>query len=188
MKILPLFFLVLAQLASGSAMVASWMDARHIRKSYFEFTAALAAAIFLGISLWQAPVLSPFLFALFFALAAIWSFRLEHFVRGRLFLKASGLAGVSLGLYSLADGVGFLHGIPNPIAWLLFAGLIAGALLLGGVHATMVLGHWYLIMRNLDFKHLRRATKICLSGFAEGLAHAAGFQAMSGKLRRLFRG
>jgi hypothetical protein len=36
--------------------------------------------------------------------------------------------------------------------------------------------------------NLRRAPKICFSGFAEGLAHAAGFQAMSRKLRRLFRG
>jgi hypothetical protein len=34
--------------------------------------------------------------------------------------------------------------------------------------------------------NLRRAPKICLSGFAEGLAHAAGFQAMRPKIAAAF--
>ncbi|MCX7916054.1 MAG: hypothetical protein N3A53_07105, partial [Verrucomicrobiae bacterium] len=46
--------------------------------------------------------------------------------------------------------------------WMLSIGGVLGALLLGAVHISMVLGHWYLVMRALSFDHLRRMNRILL--------------------------
>jgi hypothetical protein len=160
MKIVSTFFLVLANLGAGSAVFASWLDARNIRKSYFEFCAGLSAVMFLGVALWQAPQLSFYALACLLGAGAYWSFHREHPVRGRLFLKSAGLVGLTLALFSLADDQGLLRGIPPRLSWIFLAQLAAGGMLLGAVHATMLLGHWYLIMTGLDFSHLRRAVRL----------------------------
>jgi len=152
--------IVLAELAIGSTLFGAWQDARKIRKSYFEFIAGLAAAIFLALSLWQAPLFSPFLLSFLFSGGSLWSFWREHYFRGRVFLKCSGLVGITFGIYALADESGFVKNIPHELAWIFLAQLAAGSLLLGSVHGAMLLGHWYLIMRNLDFSHLQRASLI----------------------------
>lgn len=41
--------------------------------------------------------------------------------------------------------------------------LVTGTALLGAVHVGMILGHWYLIMRNLSFQHLIRASRLFLT-------------------------
>jgi hypothetical protein len=161
-RLLPTFFIVLTGLGAGSAIFASWLDPRNIRKSYFEFSAALSGGLFLLAALWQAPQLSPFLLALLFSGASLWSTRRDHPIRGILFLKASGLIALTFGLYSLTDAQQLFHGIPDRLGWLFLGELAAGGLLLGAVHSTMVLGHWYLIMRGLDFSHLQRAIKLFL--------------------------
>ncbi len=158
MKLLAICLTVLAELAMGSAMFVAWQDTRKIRKSFFEFNAAICVLIFLALSLWQAPLFSPFLISLFLACASLWHFRREHFFRGRMLLKGAGLWGITFGLSALASSSGFLKNIPPDVAWLFVVQLAGGSLLLGGVNGAMILGHWYLLMRNLDFIHLRRAS------------------------------
>ena len=158
MKLIPIFFILLAELAIGSGFFACFQDAKKIRRSFFEFNAAFAAVIFLIISLWQLPQLSLFGLCFLFAGGSFWSFCREHFVRGKIFLKLSGLTGLAFGLYTLADGSGLFRSVPGSLMWLFLLQMAAGAFLLGGVHGAMVLGHWYLLMRDLDFSHLRRAS------------------------------
>lgn len=160
MNIFVTGMIVLAELANGSALFVAWQDTGKIRKSFFEFSSALCAVIFLAISIWQAPLLSPFLFSFVFAVVALWHFWREHFIRGRIFLKCSGLVGITFGIAALADGSGYLKDVPPNLVWLFLVQLAAGSLLLGGVHGAMVLGHWYLIMHKLDFSHLRRASLV----------------------------
>ena len=160
MKLSVICFIVLAELAIGSAIFVAWQDTRKIRKSFFEFCSGLSAAIFLTISIWQAPLLSPFALCFLLAAAALGHFWREHFFRGRMLLKGAGLFGITFGISALAAGSGFLKGVPPELTWLFLVQLAAGALLLGGVHGAMILGHWYLIMHKLDFSHLRRASKI----------------------------
>lgn len=169
MNILATCLIVLAELATGSALFGAWQDASKIRKSYFEFIAGLAAVIFVALSTWQAPLLSPFLISFLFAGGSLWSFWREHFFRGRVFLKCAGLVGITFGVFALADGSGFIRNVPHELAWIFLVQLAAGSLLLGGVHGAMVLGHWYLLMRNLDFSHLQRASLI-VAGLIAGRA------------------
>jgi hypothetical protein len=160
MKISATCLIVLAELAIGSAMFAALQDSKQIRKSYFEFCSGLSAAVFLAVSIWQAPLISPFVLSFLLAVAALGHFWKEHFFRGRMLLKGAGLFAITFGISALAAGSGFLKGIPSGLAWLFLVQLAAGALLLGGVHGAMVLGHWYLIMHKLDFSHLRRASVV----------------------------
>ncbi len=63
-----------------------------------------------------------------------------------------------------------------PPAWLA-AGFLSSSAVLGGALVAMVLGHWYLVARQLSFDALRRVTRALLIALAArmALALAAGF-------------
>src|SRR5439155_1928947 len=46
------------------------------------------------------------------------------------------------------------------------ATILAGAALLGATNVSMILGHWYLIMRRLSFEYLERFAQIFLGAVA----------------------
>ncbi|MBV9463617.1 MAG: hypothetical protein JO317_05255 [Verrucomicrobiae bacterium] len=152
MRLSTIVWLVLTELASGSLFFAALQNSRAIRRSFFEFGAGLSCVLFGAAAFLQGSRLFGIAAAL--AACAWMAYRLEQGGVGRLLAIFSSLFGGS-GLTHLA-----LVASNGPAAKLLVFTALAGAVVLGAVHGSMVLGHWYLIMRDLDFSHLRRAAKI----------------------------
>ncbi|MBI4587171.1 MAG: hypothetical protein HY717_24425 [Planctomycetes bacterium] len=85
-----------------------------------------------------------------------------------LLAGAGGIGGL------IADAWRYPAAIPVagwPTAWLA-AGFLSSGALLGGALVAMVLGHWYLVARQLSFDALRRVTLFLLIALAARLAVA----------------
>lgn len=182
------FLLVFAQLAVGGMFCLSIppfhdMERGYYKSSAFVFFIIGALATIGHIALWRRPgadvalgsfeILLWVVFSLFVAayLASLWS---EYFVlRARLFTAAwaSGAVAlvVSASSFAAASAVPFA-GLVYPIAFL------TASLALGTAASGMLLGHWYLIDRDLPLEPLwsvLRAYVICLSAQVALLAVAA---------------
>ena len=159
-----LFLFVLA-LAWGCLTTLFWVSGRELGRGYF-VTIALVVLGLLGIDFALAILhpLDPFgqqsqrglvtlggaLAAAFFYYAAIWK---EHW---RLALLPLVIATLLSGFVLIQSGralVPKLATLPHQEV-LLVSTLIGSALVLGWALTTMLLGHWYLVVPKLRFRHL----------------------------------
>jgi len=156
MKLSLLLVRVLAELGIGTALFVCLQQSGEIRRSFFGFQSWLIAFAFFLASITDVGgrfVVSPwFPAAIFAALAAI-LFRMERPHLGKMFLVISAILGAAF-----LGGEIWLNADPGARRIFSIANHAAGALLFGWVHGSMVLGHWYLIMRGLSFGHFQRAT------------------------------
>jgi hypothetical protein len=146
---------------------------REISASFFSFISllcALAAALALVLSkafLQAGWADVRFLgFTVIGATVAYGAFRLDKPDLGRLLLLISGLVGFVLGLMPLAGHILVERHMDTTAPGFFDAGVVSGTLLLGATNVTMILGHWYLLMRRLSFEHLLRFAQIVLGAVA----------------------
>jgi len=161
------FLLVFEQLAVGGMLALSIPPFHDIERGYYKSTAfvfLLMAAFALAgrIVLWSggtapstAAVVELVLFSLFFLAGCgyLWSLWDEYVIlRARLF----SLCWI-FGLCALVAGAQSFRAAPAlSVETLLFpVALLSGALVLGTVLAGMLLGHWYLIDRELSIEPFR---------------------------------
>lgn len=173
MRLVQVLCVVLTELSIGSLLMTCLLPPRVIRASFFTFISllcALAAALALVLS----KGLLQFAWAdvrflgltVVGATVAFGAFRLDRPDLGRLFLLASGLAGLVLGLLPLSRQILAARGIQTTAPGFFDAGVISATLLLGATNVGMILGHWYLLMRQLSFEHLFRFAQIVLGAVA----------------------
>jgi hypothetical protein len=165
-RLIPVLTVVLAQLSIGSLLMTSLLPPRIIRPDFFTFNSLLCA-----VTAAIAWVLSKFVMqgswadvrflglTIIGATMAYGAFRLEKAELGRALLILSSLIGIMLGLVPLAAAA---RRVTTSAAWIFDAGVLAGALLLGATNVSLILGHWYLLMRRLSFEYLERFSKILL--------------------------
>lgn len=202
------FLLVFAQLAVGGMLALSIPPFHAIERGYYKSTAfvfllmgafALAGRVALlagGSPASAAGVIELALFSLFLLagcayMATLWN---EYVIlRARLF-SASWI----LGLCALVAAAQSLRAAPLlSLETLLFPlALLSGALVLGTVLAGMLLGHWYLIDRELSIEPFRtmlafytgslvlQTAVLTLIGLLLGLAGSAGSRAALATLVR----
>lgn len=171
-----------AAFAGGVLAVLPWIPLRDLRPAFFRANALLALllALFAAGLGGGARGAGPWLWvtagacALYAALVSTGS-RLWAGVGLALALAASwgGLA-----LHARARGASFLD-------------LASSGLLAGSVVVTMILGHWYLVVPNLSFAHLKRLTAISAGALAlratvEALAMARAGAPEAGPLGFVF--
>ncbi|MBI3097515.1 MAG: hypothetical protein HYY93_04610 [Planctomycetes bacterium] len=87
------------------------------------------------------------------------------------------------GLGAVATGLapGRLGAYAPP--WVIGAGLVSSAALIGATFDAMILGHWYLVKKGLSFDHLSRITRICA---ATVILRAAAFAVETGVVHGSF--
>jgi hypothetical protein len=157
MKLLPIFIQVAGELGIGSIFFVFVQETGEIRKSFFSFMSWLAAICFFlmalslgGVRFYASVYFPPAVFALIAGL----QFSNERFKIGKGLLLFSAFLALlflmSRSLNSEAKTTSF-HGFA-------VLNLIAGILLFGWSNGAMILGHWYLVMRGLSFRHFQRAT------------------------------
>lgn len=169
MRLVHILGMVLIQLSVGSLVMLSLLSPREIRISFFTFSSFLAAvlaafALFAELSGPATmpeilPVLGPIILA---AALAGGAFRLEKFGLAQSLVILAAAWGMVLAVWPIMSRALATRAIEAGSPWMLSIGGILGALLLGAVHIAMVLGHWYLVMRQLSFEHLRRMNLILL--------------------------
>lgn len=190
---MSVFFLFLLALAAGTLSTLFWIPEDELGGGYFRIN-ALVVLVLLAVAA-AAPLvaegLSPFggspagratfavgLAGAFLYYAAAWR---ERWRPGRIAL-AVGLAGSTAAL--VLAGTRLLAS-PAPLPArpaLLVASLLTAALLLGWSLITMLLGHWYLVMPRLRFRHLTVFCAVLLATVAArslvaGVGLAAGLAA-----------
>ena len=154
--------LVLFELGAGALLFTALLPTGEIRPSFFAFQSFLGAvAVALATVLHGSSTVElGFMVGIVIsALLATQAFRNEKLTVGRALMALAG---------TMAAGL-MLHSVPTPAlpassqAYypLLFA--IGGLLLVGATHTAMVLGHWYLLMRQLSFTHLVRFSWLALA-------------------------
>ena len=170
MRLIQVLAVVLAQFSIGSLLMTSLLSPREIRLSFFTFNSLLSAVtaamslMLTKLILGQGWMDVRFLgLTVIGATIAYGSFQLEKPSLGQLFLILSALLGLVFGLLPMADKMLEMQRIETSAPYLFSAGALAGALLLGATNVTMILGHWYLVMRRLSFEHLERFSKILLA-------------------------
>jgi hypothetical protein len=165
MSIWEIFSLTLLKFSVGTWFVVLALWSREIRRSFYVFNAATSATLvtlaLLGDVLATKRTdplrlggLTTFIVCGVMASAL---HRMEKHGVARLFGVAAVLVGAVL-VVAAAWQPTHEFGATTMARWLLGIGFLSGAVLLGASHATMVLGHWYLVMRQLSFVHLRRYT------------------------------
>lgn len=160
------FFLFLLALTVGCLTTVYWVPGEDLGRGYFQMNALVVLGLLgLAVAAWLLAPQRPFgehrlvgsvalttaLVGAFLYYAAIWRQRWGlALVPATLALVASASALLAAGL-ALAPSA-----TPLPHRQLLLGlNLGAAALLLGWSLVTMLLGHWYLIVPGLRFKHLR---------------------------------
>ncbi len=155
MKLSSILVVVLGELGAGTALFVCMQQTGEIRKSFFTFQSRLVSTCFLLMAIvsmgshFFASVYFPA--ALFAALAGN-NFSAERPGWGKGMLLAAALLGASFLVCQ-----SWLAATAIPARVFAVINLVAGTLLFGWVHGTMVLGHWYLIMRGLSYSHFQRA-------------------------------
>ncbi|HTS18331.1 MAG TPA: hypothetical protein VMP11_12210 [Verrucomicrobiae bacterium] len=187
MTLIQVLCVVLTELSIGSLLITCLLSPREIRASFFTFISllcALSSAIALVLSKWllqSAWADVRYLgLTVIGATAAFGAFRLEKPNLGRLLLLLSGLMGFLLGVLPLARNSLTLRGIDTIAPGFFDAGVITGTVLMGAVTVTMILGHWYLVMRRLSFEHLLRCSQILLLALGLRIAVVVGTLLMLG--------
>ena len=137
-----------ARLAAGSLLAAGIIHGVHrVPEGYLRLVArGAAAAVAVGLLAGRSRPEAPF-WALLLAGAVFLAFAVPRF-GGRPRALAAGMA-----------GIGLLGALLAPLAapelpGLALASNLSGAALLGGVAATMLLGHWYLVDTALSIRPL----------------------------------
>lgn len=202
------FLLVFAQIAVGGFFCLSIPPFKEIDRGYYKSSGLVYLGLgFLALigssSLWlRGPrasgldLLEIVLFAAFLASGAgyLWTLWSDAFVlRARLFAATwiSGIAALVVAAESFRpSGSSFIAAVLYP------AYFIVSGLLLGSVSAGMLLGHWYLIDRNLSIEPFWRvfrfyvgclAAQAALLSFGALLLGLAGGSATAESLMRLGR-
>jgi len=167
MKLIQVLCIVLTEFSIGSLLMTSLLPPREIRASFFTFvsllcalTAAVALTLLKGFLQFAWEDVRFLSFTVIGATAAYGAFRLEKLDLGRLLLITSGLVGFVLGLLPLVDNILKARHMDTAAPGFFDAGVVSGTLLLGATNVTMILGHWYLLMRRLSFEHLLRFAQI----------------------------
>lgn len=173
MRLVHILGMVLTQLSVGSLVMTALLSPRHIRTSLFTFNSLLAAvlAAFAYLASTVGPLsTSPPLPALgpviLLAALAGGAYRLEKFSLAEALLALAAAWGLVMAVWPMSTDVLAARQITASSPWMLSIGAILGALLLGAVHVSMVLGHWYLVMRQLSFEHLQRMNLILVGTLA----------------------
>jgi hypothetical protein len=187
MKLIQVLCVVLTELSVGSLLMGCLLPPREIRTSFFTFLSllcAVSAAIAFALSKWI--LLSAWMDVRYLGLtvigatAAFGAFRLDKPEIGRLLLLVSGLLGFLLGLLPLAEHNLTLRGIDTTAPGFFHASVITGALSLGATNVSLILGHWYLLMRHLSFEYLVRFSRIILVALGLRIAVVFGTLLMLG--------
>ena len=156
MKLFSILIMVLGELGTGTALFVCLQQTGEIRKSFFAFQSWLVAACFLFMSMvgreerFFHSVYFPV--AVFAALAAN-NFSAERPRWGKGLLFTAAFFG---GIFLASQIWGVELQMKSKI--LALTNVAAGTFLFGWVNGSMILGHWYLIMRGLSFGHFQRAT------------------------------
>jgi hypothetical protein len=147
---------ILGELGMGTAFFVAVQKTGEIRKSFFSFQAMLTACCFFLIALSTEKThffQSPFFIAALISGFASWSFSKERYRAGKIILIISAL----LAAFFLFRAT-FQAPPKLGSRCISILNLIGGTALFSWVSGTMVLGHWYLVMRGLSFSHFQRAT------------------------------
>ncbi len=170
LRLIQIVSIVLAELSIGGLLMTSLLSPGEIRLSFFTFNSlfsALTAAMALMLTkmvLGSAWVDVRFLgLTVIGATVAYGSFRLEKLTMGRVALVVSGMLGLIFGLLPLSEKMLEVQHLQSDASYFFGAGALTGALLLGATNVTMILGHWYLVMRRPSFEHLERLTRVLLA-------------------------
>lgn len=152
MRLLQVLAVVLFEFGAGNLLMTCLLPPRVIRSSYFSFNCLLGATALAGA--WLLTRTAVLFVPVVAAGVAMALFRREQPVIGRAILFVAALGAWVSGLPSLAtDRAMMIH-------------VAAGAFLLGATNGSMILGHWYLIMRQLSFDYLKRFVWILLVAIA----------------------
>ncbi len=165
MSIWEIFSLTLLKFSVGAWIMVLALWSREIRRSFYAFSAATSATL-------VTLVLMADIFALdradpghlggliAFIVCSVLASALHRLEKHGL-ARALGTIAVIVGVALLAKQAWIptdLFGTSTAARWFVGIGFVSGAMLLGASHVTMLLGHWYLVMHQLSFEHLRRFT------------------------------
>jgi hypothetical protein len=165
MSIWEIFSLTLLKFSVGTWIIVLALWSREIRRSFYVFNAAMSAGL-------VTLVLMTDIFALkrtdlehlsgliFFIVCSVVASALHRLEKHSL-ARALGTLATVVGIVSLVKQAWtpvVVADMTTTARWLVGIGFVSGAILLGASHVTMLLGHWYLVMHQLSFEHLRRFT------------------------------
>lgn len=156
MKLISVLLLTLGELGVGTALFVCLQRTGEIRQSFFTFQSWLIATCFFLMSLTAKG--AHFYQSTYFSAAVL------TFVSGRSFSANRPLRGKGLLLIAstfsmiLLTRTVWLHPLHPGFPWLAVINLVCGIFLFGWANGSMILGHWYLIMRDLSFSHFQKAT------------------------------
>lgn len=174
MKLLPILNLILGELGVGTALFVCLQQTGEIRKSFFSFQSWLVATCFLFMSITDSGnrfFASPYFPSVVFAAFAAIHFSAERFSWGKKTLLLSAILGSVFLLHQI-----WITPSRSGSRFLAIENWVAGTFLFGWINGSMILGHWYLLMKGLSFSHFQRATIQLLWAIA---IRAAGFAAAS---------
>lgn len=156
MRLTSLLPVILAEIGVGTALFTCLQKIGGLRASFFTFQSYLVATLFLLLSIVDSGnyfFRSIHFPAAIFALLAARQFSMDRLKWGRNFLVMSAL----LEVIPLTNHI-WIFGTKTVSPTLSLLNEVMGIFLLGWVAGSTILGHWYLIMRNLSFIHFQRAT------------------------------
>jgi len=162
---MSVFFLFLLALSVGCLTTQFWVPGPDFGRGYFQLNALVVLGLLgLASAVWIFSPLDPFgrfsglgSAAMIVAVVALFAYH------GAIWREAWGASHWPALVGLLAAGTAFLTaghaliGTPTPLphrSLLLTVNLTASALLLGWSLMTMLLGHWYLVVPGLRFRHL----------------------------------
>jgi hypothetical protein len=165
MSIWEIFSLTLLKLSVGTSVITFALWSRDIRRSFYVFNAALSAGLvtlvlMADIFALQRTALEHLGLLVVFIVCSILASAL-HRMEKHGFARALGSLGAAVGIILLVQQAWMPLGVSEMTAagrWLVGFGFLSGAILLGASQVAMLLGHWYLVMHQLSFEHLRRFT------------------------------
>lgn len=160
---------VLTEFSVGSLLAVSLLPTRQIRVGFFTLNSLLCAiAAGLALVLTKYGLGTAWWDVRYFGLTVIGAtvaygcFKLDRLDAGRVFLILSGLLGLLCGLLPLAEQNLAARALETKAPSLFEVSLLIGAALFGATNVGMILGHWYLLMRNLSFEYLEQFAKLLI--------------------------
>lgn len=162
---MTVFFLFLLSLIVGFLTTQFWVPGSDFGRGYFQINALIILGLLgLSVAVWIFYPLEPFGELVGLGTSALWMAVVAAFLYyGAIWREAWKLSRWPGALALLGAGVAFLIaglamvGSPTPLphrSLLLTVDLVSSALLLGWSLSTMLLGHWYLVVPGLRFRHL----------------------------------
>ena len=162
---MTVFFLFLLSLTVGCLTTLFWVPGPDFGRGYFQMNALVVLGLLgLAVAVWIFYPLAPFGSQDLLGSTSLWTAVVAAFLYyGTIWREAWVASRWPAALALLAAGIAFLTaghalvGSPTPLphrSLLLTVNLVASALLLGWSLVTMLLGHWYLVVPGLRFRHL----------------------------------